>query len=120
MKKKLLISLLAIVMCFTLAGCNKDNGGTKTNGEYQGSVESGDGLNNVTDKNYKEIAKKIFGIDIKDNSGWTLVKVESPNKVNNLNINWTVSNGEDSQGGKCDIILMYVKRFLQMEFILKE
>ena len=47
-------------------------------------------LKNVTDQNYIEIAKGIFGIDVTPKAGWKLAEVKSPNQVNNLNIAYEV------------------------------
>lgn len=47
-------------------------------------------LKNVTNDNYLEIAKGIFGVDLSPKDGWKLVGAKSPNKVNNLNVKYNV------------------------------
>lgn len=103
MKKylKLVLSLtLSLVLLVALTGCGeKTNEGTKkTNGEYQGATDGAeDSLKNVTDKNYITVAKSIFGMEIENHKGWAMKKVESPNKVNNLIIDYDVNEGEDAK-----------------------
>ena len=95
MKNKFLVGLLALVMCFVLVGCGKsDNENTDTkksnsgSGEVQGSDKKGDGLDNVTESNYAKLLKENYGIDAIYGEGWTIKEVSSPNKVNNLRINY--------------------------------
>lgn len=108
MKKKIFICLLAIFMCFTLVGCTKEN---TSDGDYQGATKgAGDSLENITDKNYKKVAKTVFGIELDDETGWTLSKAESPNKVNNLNIDYTVSDGINGK----TIIEKYFNKTLEL------
>ena len=106
--KKTLKGLCAVAFAFVLllglTGCGEEktnNGGGNTNqnnnGEYQGSTDGANDLKNVTEKNYKAIAKSIFGVEIKDVSGWTLKEATSINKVNNFTIEYTVSNGETAK-----------------------
>lgn len=101
MKKKILMCLVAIFLCFSLTACgekdNSNTGDNTKNGDYQGNTEGEDSLSNVTDSNYKKIVKNIFGIDIKDQNGWTLKKAESPNKVNNISVDWTISSETDAK-----------------------
>ena len=68
MKKKLLVGLLAVVMCFALVGCgkteNKDsgNGGSTNNGgssENSGSTA----ISDISTSNYVNVTKTNFGID---------------------------------------------------------
>ncbi len=99
MKKFLTILLIGFV-CLTLTGCGDKTSGGKDNtgkGEYQGDTTGAASLKNVSEKNYKEVAKNVFGLDLKDNTGWTIKSVASPNKVNNLNIDWTITNGSDAK-----------------------
>ena len=103
MKKKFLIGLLAVVMCFALTGCGEEktssgnNGETNTNGEYQGDTKGDSDLKNVTNSNYKNVAKNVFGITVSDNTGWILKSASSPNKVNNLVIEYTIQDGNDAK-----------------------
>lgn len=100
--KKYLVGFLAIVLCFTLVGCgdkkenntntNSGNGGSGTN---QGGEITGTGLDNVTESNYGEVMKKTFGIDPIYGDGWTIKEVKSPNKVNNLKVNYKTPNDID-------------------------
>ncbi len=96
MKNKLLIGVLALVMCFTLVGCGgseeKSNKGTdsgnKNTEEIHGSDEKGAGLDNVTESNYAKVMKENYGIEPIYGDGWTIKEVKSPNKVNNLRVNY--------------------------------
>lgn len=47
-------------------------------------------LKNVTNDNYLEIAKGIFGVDLSPKDGWKFVEAKSPNKVNNLNVKYNI------------------------------
>ena len=100
MKKKLLMGLLAVVMCFALVGCGQEktnNGGTNnTDGEFQGDTNGANALENVTESNYAKLAKSIFGIEIKEFDGWTLKEAVSPNKVNNLRLSYDAENAEEA------------------------
>ena len=99
--KKFLKSLITIAMVFVFAvaltGCGKEttnnggNGNQGSNGEYQGNTEGTNDLKNVSSSNYKEVAKSVFGIELKDLTT-ELEKVESPNGVNNLKITYKGSN----------------------------
>lgn len=94
MKNKILVGLLVIIMCFAITGCGeKTNNGSEYNGDTQGNSD----LKNVTNSNYKNVAKNVFGINLSDNTGWTLNSASSPNKVNNLVIEYTVKNGSDAK-----------------------
>lgn len=96
MKKKFLVGLLAVVMCFALVGCGKtesnSNTGTNTNNGssqgIQGDDKKGDGLDNVTESNYAKVMKENYGIDPIYGDGWTIKEVKSPNKTNNLRVNY--------------------------------
>ena len=97
MKKKILCSILALFICFTLVGCgsNESNNGGSYNGATKGA---GDSLENVTSKNYKKVAKEVFGLEIKEENTWTLKEAESPNGVNNLNVEYTATTTENPKG----------------------
>ena len=105
MKKKILFGLLILVMCFTLVGCgsseNKSNTGTNSgsnNSEnIHGSDEQGAGLDNVTENNYAKIMKENYGIDPIYGDGWTIKEVKSPNKVNNLRVNYKTPKDIDTK-----------------------
>ena len=91
--KKLLAILLAAMMVFALAACgdnnttdpDKDNPGTSQSGnqggtENQGGENNNGGelsLDNITDANYAEIVKTLFGIDVVPGDSWELKKAES-------------------------------------------
>lgn len=74
MKKKLLVGLLAVVMCFALVGCGKTENGGSTN---NGGSESKATLNDSTKDNYASLLKEYFGLDVKDfeESGFEITKV---------------------------------------------
>ena len=91
--KKYLVGLLAIVLCFTLVGCgdskeNNTNSGSNDKGTIQGDDSKAAGLDNVTEDNYAKVMKEIFGIDPIYGDGWTIKEAKSPNKVNNLRVNY--------------------------------
>ena len=100
--KKYLLGLLVVVMCFALVGCgdskesetNKDsgNGGSGTVEDNKNSI----GLDNITESNYGEVMKKVFGIDPIYGDGWTIKEVKSPNKVNNLRVNYKTPSDIDT------------------------
>ena len=100
--KKYLVGLFAIVLCFTLVACgdkkedntNKDSGNSNTGTVETGEIK-GTGLDNVTESNYGEILKKTFGIDPIYGEGWTIKEVKSPNKVNNIRINYKTPSDID-------------------------
>ena len=100
MKKKFLVGLLIVVMCFALVGCGKDESktNTRTNNSsqsIQGDDKKGDGLDNVTESNYAKIMKDNFGIDPIYGDGWTIKEVKSPNKTNNLRVNYKTPSDID-------------------------
>ena len=73
--KKILIGLMALVLCFTLASCgNKtdekdavDTGSANVeNAENNADAETASTLENVNKDNYASILKERFGIDAKD------------------------------------------------------
>lgn len=100
MKKKVLFVLLALVMCFTLVGCGNNestNSGNGNSGTSGGSEQSGGDLKTVSTSNYKSVVKDLFGIDIIDVSGWEIEKAESPNKVNNLNLDFKITTSSDGK-----------------------
>ena len=96
--KKYLVGLLAIVLCFTLVGCgDKKESNTNTDsGNTQSCEITGTGLDNVTESNYGEVMKKTFGIDPIYGEGWTIKEVKSPNKVNNLRVNYKTPSDIDT------------------------
>ena len=93
--KKVLAILLAAMMLLSLAACtnNDDNpSGSENNpgtsqSDNQGGTENQGGestnnggelsLDNITDANYAEIVRKLFGIDVVPGDGWELKKAES-------------------------------------------
>ena len=91
--RKVLLLILTVFVCMSMIGCKGnpkskiDNHGLKSN--IQGSDKAGDGLNNVTEKNYAKVLKDNFGIEPIIGDGWKIKEVGSPNKVNNLRIQYT-------------------------------
>ena len=74
MKKKFLVGLLAVVMCFTLVGCgktendgSKDNGGSTTNG---GTKTENISWDSVTKENALESLPKLMKVDFNYPNGW--------------------------------------------------
>ena len=107
MKNKILIGVLAFAMCFMFAACgnktddkdavdaaNVENLKEKAEEAFgdtegiHGSSQQGAGLDNVAESNYAQVMKDNFGIDPITGDGWTVRSVSSPNKVNNLHINY--------------------------------
>lgn len=106
--KKLLALLLATLMMLSFVACdnngdepaNNDNSGVSQSGEMQGDNGSGGAvltLENLNDSNYTEVAKELFGLEIKPQDGWTLKQTSSPNKVNNLLIDFNIPDGVDGK-----------------------
>jgi len=107
MKKRvsLVIGLILVLSMglFVLTGCGdkkeekttseKNSGGSET---VQGSENKGDGLDNVTESNYAKVMKENFGIDPIYGDEWKIKEVKSPNKVNNLRVNYTTPKDIDA------------------------
>ena len=100
--KKLFALLLAVMMVFSLVACG--SGKTPSGGSQSGGMQGDNGsdgasltLENLTDKNYTDVAKKLFGLEIKPEEGQTLKDTSIPNKVNNLLINFNVPEGIDGK-----------------------
>lgn len=99
--KGLMTITMVLALTIALTGCGKDetdnkkNNNQSSNGEYHGNTEGSKDLKNVSNSNYKDVSKNVFGIKLKDTSGWVIKKAESLNGVNDLSLNYTVENGED-------------------------
>ena len=89
MKKYL---ILILVLSFTLTGCflNKKNEvSTNTIEEPIKKPETTkNSLENVTEDNYAQVMKEVFGIEPIYGEDWTIKEVRSPNKVNNFRVNY--------------------------------
>ncbi len=99
MKKKVLFELLVLIMCLTLVGCGsseKKSNKETNSGNIQGSDEKGANLDNVTEGNYAKVMKDNYGIEPIYGNGWTILEVKSPNKVNNLRVNYKTPKDIDS------------------------
>ena len=108
MRNKILIGLMAFALCFTFTSCgNKteekdavdaaEKVGKALEKEFgdagvRGSDQKGDGLDNVTEENYAKVMKANFGFEPIYGDGWTVKEVSSPNKVNNLRLNYKTPN----------------------------
>ncbi len=86
--KKFLTLLLAAMMIFSLAACGNnetpsgnesDNPGSSQTDNQGGESNNGGelSLDNITDANYAEIVKTLFGIDLVPGDGWELKKAEN-------------------------------------------
>ena len=105
--KKLFAMLLIVLIVFAFASCKSSEestgnseGSTVQIGEMQGDNSSGGAaltLGNLNEDNYTEVAKELFGLEIKLQDGWTLKDTSSPNKVNNLLINFNVPDGTNGK-----------------------
>ena len=96
--KKYLVGLLVIVLCFALVGCGdkkENNTNTNSGDNGNGTEKKEAGLDNVTESNYGEVMKKTFGIEPIYGEGWTIKEVKSPNKVNNLRVNYKTPDDID-------------------------
>lgn len=83
MKKKFLVGLLAIVMCFALVGCGKtesNNGGSNNGGSNNGGSTATERnykeLDKITKDNYVSYVEKFGDITFKVPSGWEIDKIE--------------------------------------------
>ncbi|MDO4540579.1 MAG: hypothetical protein Q4B48_05720 [Syntrophomonadaceae bacterium] len=103
--KKILALTLALMMMFALAACGggdapppgTDASAPSQDGEMQGYTGGeGASLADVDEDNYAEVAQELFGIDVAAEDGWSVTKVESPNKVNNLTLAFAIP--EDADG----------------------
>lgn len=81
-KKIFSISFMFILIATILVGCNNSS-----------NIQ----ISNVSGDNYEEVAKKFFGIKVLNSEGWTLKETKNPNGTENLNIEWKVNEGEDSE-----------------------
>jgi len=94
MKKVISILVIAVMLIaglFVLTGCGDNETATGGGNSGGSSNQNGGNLENVSTSNYKSVVKDLFGIDIIDVSGWQIEKAESPNKVNNLNLDFEIT-----------------------------
>lgn len=88
MKKKILIGLLAVVMCFTLTGCGEDktnNGGNDSNGDNQQQEQGGTTVQERIDGDPVS-AFKQFGVDVESIKPNLATVNENANKTLNVTI----------------------------------
>lgn len=81
-KKIFSMSFIFVLMAMLLTGCNNSS-------NIQISDVSGD--------NYEKVTEKFFGVELLNSDGWTLKEVKNPDDTENLNIEWEISEGEDSK-----------------------
>lgn len=100
MKKKFLVGLLAVVMCFALVGCGKtenggssNNGGSTNNGGSNSGTEKASGLNNASKDNYVSLLKEYYGIEASDfeESGFNLQSVEGSESSKRLKLTYSTN-----------------------------
>ena len=96
MKKKFLVGLLAIVMCFALVGCGKtENGGSTNNGGSNngGSSTGSTKIEDISTSNYVSVTKSNFGID-QEVSGLK-IKTAKAQGSSQINLVFTVESGDE-------------------------
>ena len=98
MKKKIVFSLLAVVICFALVGCgNKENqpkDETGNNQQGQGSTA----IKDITTENWESVVKDNFLLDLTLPEGWEVIEAYSPNNVGNIKAKFKTggtTTGED-------------------------
>lgn len=100
MMKKTVLFVFLTAMAVCLCACGKKAEGENTvKGSSGGSKETAahpNVLENVTESNYVNVVKDVFGIELKQENGWTVSEVLSPNKVNNLRLTYKTPADFDS------------------------
>ena len=95
MKKTVLVVLLT-AMAVCLCACGKKAVGKGSSGNSKETAAHPNALENVTESNYVNVVKEVFGIELKQENGWTVSEVLSPNKVNNLRLTYKTPADFDS------------------------
>lgn len=102
------IILCAVILC-TLTACGTketaapsftetEKTTTTAANEMQGYTGTeGASLKNVSNSNYADVAKSLFGIDVSTKSGWELKEAKSPNGVNNLIVSFKAPTDTDGK-----------------------
>ena len=94
--KKTLLFVLLTAMAVCLCACGKKAAGKGSSGNSKETAAHPNALENVTESNYVNVVKDVFGIELKQENGWTVFEVLSPNKVNNLRLTYKTPADFDS------------------------
>ena len=94
--KKTELFVLLTVMAVCLCACGKKAAGKGSSGNSGETAVHPNALENVTESNYVNVVKDVFGIELKQENGWTVSEVLSPNKVNNLRLTYKTPADFDS------------------------
>ena len=94
--KKTVLFVLLTVMAVCLCACGKKAAGKGSSGNSGETAVHPNALENVTESNYVNVVKDVFGIELKQENGWTVSEVLSPNKVNNLRLTYKTPADFDS------------------------
>ena len=98
--KKTVLFVLLTVMAVCLCACGKkeagENSGKGSSGGSKETAAHPNVLENVTESNCVNVVKDVFGIELKQEDGWTVSEVISPNKVNNLRLTYKTPADFDS------------------------
>lgn len=94
--KKTILFVLLTVMAVCLCACGKKAAGKGSSGNSGETAVHPNALENVTESNYVNVVKDVFGIELKQENGWTVSEVLSPNKVNNLRLTYKTPADFDS------------------------
>ena len=94
--KKTVLFVLLTVMAVCLCACGKKAAGKGSLGNSGETAVHPNALENVTESNYVNVVKDVFGIELKQENGWTVSEVLSPNKVNNLRLTYKTPSDFDS------------------------
>lgn len=101
MKKKLLVGLLAIFMCFTLTGCGEENTNNGGNINQGGNEQQGSNQNDV--QLYSDDTKLVFNY----NDSYSMVYYFSGEKITGLEFYYNYENIETAA---------YAKSMLESEY----
>ena len=108
---KRIISLIAIILCLVACSNNNDNKDanmpTRDNDTNKQSEVT---IANISDSNYEAVLKDAFGLEMSKELKFTITKATSPNKVNNVDIQYTY---DEEINGK-EIIESYFNECLKI------
>lgn len=76
----------------------------------------GAALKTVDESNFPEVAKAVYGIDVSEGDGWTILDAESVNGVNDLGINATLSGSATP----IELMQLYFERCLSIGDVFTE
>ncbi len=98
--KKTVLFVLLTVMAVILCACGKkaagENSGKGSSGGSKEKAAHPNVLENVTESNCVNVVKDVFGIELKQEDGWSVSEVLSPDRVNNLRLTYKTPADFDS------------------------